>query len=203
MLQLNDLALQPDQKIIRADEYQAYLDGEAIIQRAKDQAAEIVTDAQGEYERQKLQGYQDGLTEGKLEMAEKMVDSVGRTVDYFAGLEKRIVELVVKATRKIIGDLDDETRVVNVVRNALSMTRTEAKVAVRINPGDAEIVQQKLDDITRPYPGIHFLEVVPDSRLEPGACILETDMGVVDATINVQLQAIEQSLSRSMGTVSD
>ena len=59
-----------------------------------------MADARTEYERQKQQGYEDGLTEGKLEMAEKMVDSVGRTVDYFAGLEKRIVELVVKATKK-------------------------------------------------------------------------------------------------------
>ena len=39
---------------------------------------------------------------------------------------------------------------------------------------------------------------IADSRLSDGGCILETDVGVVDASIDVQLQAIENSLSKSL-----
>lgn len=46
------------------------------------------------------------------------------------------------------------------------------------------------------------VEVAADPRLNPGDCILETEIGVVDASLETQLQAIEQALQRRIKTVS-
>jgi len=203
MLQLSNDLLRPDRKIIPAGDYQAYLDAQGLIARAKLQAEHIVSDAQTEFENQKQLGHQEGLMQGRLEIAEEMVDSVSKTVDYFSGLEKHIVDIVTKAVRKVIGDLDDRDCVVRVVRNALAVARNEAKVTVRVCSDQREAVQSRLDEIMRPYPGIHFIDVVADSRLQSGGCILETEIGVVDASVDVQLKAIEQSLSKPIGNAAD
>ena len=198
MLQLNEKSLAPAGKIIPAEEYEAYLDAQGIIAEAKKQAEQIIADAQQEYENQKQQGFEDGLTEGRMEMAEKMVDSVAKSVDYFSDLEGRMVELVVKALKKIVGEMDARERIVAIVRHALAVARNQAKITIRACPGEVEVLQEKLADIMRPYPAINFIDIVPDSRLSEGGCILETDIGVVDASVDVQLAAIEKSLAKSL-----
>lgn len=196
---LDKLELQPATKIIRSAEFQTLLDAEAIIAAAEAEAERIRAAAREEYESEKQRGYADGLVEGRMEMAEKMIDSVGRAVDYFSGLEHRVVDLVLKALRKILGELDARDRVVNVVRTALAVAKNQSHVTLRVTPADAEIARERLAEITKPYPEIHFLEVVPDSRLAPAACILETELGVIDASLELQLAAIEKSLARSLG----
>ncbi len=198
MLQLNDLTITPESKIVPAEEYQAYVDAQGIIAAARQQAEQIIADAQQEFAAQKKQGYEDGLTEGRMEMAEKMVDSVASSVDYFSELEGQIVDLVVKALKKIIGEMGDRERIVSIVKHALAVARNQSKVTVRACPADVEAIQEQLDEIMRPYPAVSFIDVVSDSRLSPGGCILETDVGVVDASIDVQLQAIEKSLAKSL-----
>jgi type III secretion protein L len=199
LTRLDNLNMQPEGKIIRAEELRTLLDAEAIIAAAEAERKRIIEEAQAEYERQKQLGYEDGLNEGKLEMAMKMVDSVGYAVDYFGNLENKVVELVLKALRKILGDLDARERVVHVVRTAIGVARNQPNVTLRVCPADAEIARERLNEITGPYPGIHFLEVVPDPRLSATACILETEMGVIDASLDMQLAAIEKSLLKSLG----
>jgi type III secretion protein L len=199
LTRLDNLDMQPSGKIVRADELQTLLDADAIIGAAQAEAERIVAESREEYERQKKLGYEDGLNEGKLEMAMKMVDSVGYAVDYFSNLENKVVELVLKALKKILGDLDARERVVHVVRTAIGVARNQPNVTLRVSPADAEIARERLNEITGPYPGIHFLEIVPDARLSATACILETEMGVIDASLDMQLAAIEKSLQKSVG----
>ncbi len=198
MLQLNNLDLIPDQKIVRAEEYQAYVDAQGIIATAQQQAAKIIVDAKEEYENQKKLGFEDGLMEGRMEMAEKMVDSVIKSVDFFSSLEEQVVDLVVKSLKKIVGEINADDRIISIVRNALAVARTQSKVIVRVCPTEVETVQERLAEIMKPYPAITFIDVVSDSRLATGGCILETDIGVVDASIDVQVLSIERSLSKSL-----
>ena len=198
MLQLDSQHLLPDRKVIPAEEYQTFLDGEGIIAAAKAEAAKILEQAKADHEAQKIEGYEQGLLEGRMEMAERMVDSVANAVDYFGSLESRIVDIVMKALRKILGDMDQRDRIVQLVQHALSVARNQAKVTLRVSKSDLETVQSRLNEIMRPYPAIQFIDVLADVRLESGGCIMETDMGVVDASIDIQLNAIEASLKKSM-----
>ncbi len=200
MLQLNDFpaGFQPDQKIVKAGEYQAYVDAKAIIARAKAEARRIKREAKQEYQNQKQQGYQDGLIEGQMQMSEKMIDAVSKTVEYFSGLEEKVVEIVLKALKKILGEMDDREVVVKVVRNALAVARNQATITLRVCPEQSSHVRARLNEILGQDPAIAVPEVVPDSRLEQGGCILETELGVIDASVDVQLEAIRKSLVRSI-----
>jgi type III secretion protein L len=60
-----------------------------------------------------------------------------------------------------------------------------------------EIVKGKLNEIMSDLPEIRFIDVVPDNRLNDDDCILETEIGVVDARIDVQIEAIRKALMKS------
>ncbi|MEM7475299.1 MAG: HrpE/YscL family type III secretion apparatus protein [Planctomycetota bacterium] len=185
--------------VIRAEDYQAFLQAKAILESARAEADSILEAAKRDALQLKEEGYQEGLAAAQSEMAEHVVASVSRSVEYLGVMESRIIQVVIKALRKIIGEIDDEELVLRVVNRALSVARDQAKIKLRVCPAETELVQSKVDELCRQYPVVRFLDVVCDSKLTPGSCILESEMGVVDASVEVQIAAVEKSLTNSIG----
>lgn len=200
MLQLKEIPaeLLAGRKVLKADEYRAFVDAKSIVSQAEAEAICIVNAAKQEYESQKQQGYQDGLAEGRIQTAEQMVSTVGKTVEYFSGIEEKVADIVENALKKILGEMEDRSVVLKVVRNALAVVRNQSTVTLRVCPDEATHVEAHLSDLLGQYAGISFLEITPDPRLQKGGCILETEIGVVDASVDVQLEAICEALRRSI-----
>ena len=133
--------------------------------------------------------------EGRMEQAEKMMETALQAVEYIEGLEDTLVRVVSLAVRKIIGELDDTECMVRVVRNALAVVRSQQKVLIRVAPVDEPGVREALAAMLASSPdGASLLDVTADPRMKHGDCILECELGVVDASLETQLKAIENAL---------
>lgn len=185
-----------DKKIIKASDYVEYVNAQDLLIKAKVEAEHIIKEAKAAYEQEQQRGYEDGLIEGKLSISEQMMENVAKTVDYFASIEDKIVETVIIALKKIIGEMNEKELIVGIVKNALALVRMQKQVTLRVCPTQKEMIQAELSNIIAEFPGISFLDVVSDIRLKEGGCILETDIGVVDASIDTQLDAIKRALSK-------
>ena len=185
-------------KILKAGEYQDYLAAEKVMEKARAEAERILKEAKGEYESEKEKGYRAGLTEGKINISQQMMDTVNRTVDYLASVEEKVIDIVMTALRKIIGEMDDRELIRKVVSNALSVVRDQKEVTLRVSPKEVETVKKDLNTIIADFPAIGFIDVVGDQRMNPGGCILETEIGDVDASVDVQLEAIKRSLTEKL-----
>lgn len=197
-LKSDGLNLAPGQKVIKAADYLHYLNAEDIVEQARQQARQIKQAAHAAYEEEKQRGYQDGMLEGKMQMSQQMMDTVSRTVEYFANIEEQVVRTVMLALRKLIGEMDSKDLVVRVVKQALSVVRNQKQVTLRVAPSHVEHVNQEIHRIMAGFPGISFIDVVGDARLDDEGCLLESEIGVVDASIVAQLSAIERSLLNSL-----
>ena len=195
MFRLNEGSVRPaaGTKIIKAEEYGLFLKADALLDAAEKKAAETQKKAEEAYERKREEGYRDGLEEGKLEHAEKMMETILSSVEFIEGIEDTLVSVVNQAIRKIIGDMDDKERIVRIVRNALNSVRGQQNVTVRVAPADEEIVAQALSALTAGSSGSAFLTIVADARLPRNSCILESELGVVDASLETQLKALENA----------
>lgn len=191
-------AVPPERKILRAAEYADLTEAGAILSRARAEAREILKKAGEAYEAEKARGYEEGLTEGKMEMAMTMLDSLTAGVDYLAGIEATVVELVMSALSKIIDGFSDEERVIGMVRKALSYARSQKRVLLRVCPEEGEIVTARLAELQVLYPGIGIIDVSPDPRLGKGDCILESDMGLINASLSTQLEGIRRAFDRRL-----
>lgn len=195
MFRLNEGSVRPaaGTKIIKAEEYGLFLKADALLDAAEKKAAETQKKAEEAYERKREEGYRDGLEEGKLEHAEKMMETILSSVEFIEGIEDTLVSVVNQAIRKIIGDMDDKERIVRIVRNALNSVRGQQNVTVRVAPADEEVVAQALSAMTAGSSGSAFLTIVADARLPRNSCILESELGVVDASLETQLKALENA----------
>ena len=115
--------------------------------------------------------------------------------DYINSLRGEIVTLVEKAVQKVLGELDKKELITGIVHNALKMIKSERQATLKVSPKDSQAVREKLDEILQGRM-VDDLEVVPDSRLKPGTCVLETVMGVIDASLDVQMEAIMGAIKK-------
>jgi len=187
-------------KVVPAAAVGMFREAEQIIADARRQAEAIVASATKAYEDECKRGYDDGRKEALLEQAERMIEHVGRTVDYFSRIETRMVELVMGAVKKIVADFDDSERVLIVVRNALSVVRNQKQMTLRLHPAQVDTVRARINELLAMYPGVGYLDLLPDGRVEKDSCILESEIGLVEASIQGQLEAIQSAFSRILGS---
>lgn len=190
----------PTAKIVRADDLDTLAQAEAFLEHARTQADSIVAGAQAAFDAECKRGYADGREQALMEQTEKMIEAVGRTVDYFASVENDMVRLVMDAVQKIVDDFDDEEKVMMAVRNALAVVRNQKQMTLRLNPAEVDVVRDKINDLLAAYPGVGYLDILADARLEKGACILESEIGMVEASLNGQLKALTKAFERTLGS---
>lgn len=194
LLQLNELdrpVVSPGTKVLKREDYAQLIAATEIIEAAKRRAAEIEKRAQESYAERYDAGYADGLEAGKLENMEKVMETVLASVEFIENIESTVVSVVMESVRKVIGELDREDRVRAIVSTALSNVRGQQKVTIRVAPVDEPVITKALAAETAGS----FVRVVADARLQPESCILESDLGVVDASLATQLKALEKAFA--------
>ena len=190
----------PGSRVVRAADIAAWSEAEGLIAAARVQADAIVAGAQAAFEEERQRGYADGMAEAQMEQAEKMIETVSRTVDYFSKVETDMVALVMSAVRKIIDGYDDADRVLIVVKNALSVVRNQKQMTLRLHPQQVDTVRARVNDLLAAYPGVGYLDIVPDGRLGKEACILESEIGLVEASIDGQIAALQGAFQKVLGS---
>lgn len=194
------VALEPGVRVLKADDYRLAIAAENLLVEAEKRAEEIRAQAEIDAEECRRRGYEEGLEAGKLEVAAQMFESVNASLEQLARMESSLVDVVLRSVRTILGSFDKVELAEQIVGHALRLVRDEKRVLLRVNPGDAEMVESRLDEITRRYPGIGRIDVAADQTLQPGGCVMETDIGVIDATLERQLQIIEDTFRRHLET---
>lgn len=174
----------------------ANVERDKILEKAKQEADKILSDAKEVYESEKKRGYTDGVASGRTEMADQLMALATKNADSLSRLEKDVTDVVVRAVKKIIGDIDKTELITDVVKNSLKLIKSQKQAVLKVAPSEASFLREKVDELIKDTPNLEFLDIISDAHLSPGACILETDLGVIDASVDVQIAAIEKSIGR-------
>jgi type III secretion protein L len=194
------LGLAPGTRVVRAADLAAWVDAGQLIAQAQGQANAIVEEAHAAYKAECARGFESGQEDARLEQAEQMMENISQTIDYFANIETRMVDLVMQAVRKIMDDFDDRERVLITVKNVLSVVRNQKQMTLRLHPQQVDGVKERINDLLSAYPGVGYIDIVADNRLKLGGCILESEIGLVEASMEGQLAALQSAFSKILGS---
>ncbi|MCF8161243.1 MAG: HrpE/YscL family type III secretion apparatus protein [Polaromonas sp.] len=194
------LGLAPGTRVLRAADLAAWVDAQALMAQAQLQADAIVASAQADYQAECARGFETGQEDARMEQVEQMMENIAQTIDYFAKVETSMVDLVMKAVRKIIDDFDDGERVLMTVKNVLSVVRNQKQMTLRLHPQQVDGVKERVNDLLAAYPGVGYIDILADNRLKLGACILESEIGLVEASMEGQLAALQSAFSKILGS---
>ena len=192
-----DFVLATDRRLVKATEVATVRSAEEIIAAAEADAARIREEAKVAFEEEKKRGYEKGLADGKMEIAMQKLDLLDSSVAFMEGVEQKMADVVIKALKSFVVEVGDREMVVNIVRKTLNaVIRTQRHVTLKVAPEMVGVVKERVAAFRQDYPTVETFDVIEDSRLKGSACILETEAGVADASVETQLAAIEKSLQR-------
>ena len=199
LIETPDYKLAADRRLVKASEVATVRTADEIIAAAEADAARIREEAKVAFEEEKKRGYEKGLADGKMEIAMQKLDLVDSSVKFMESVEGKMADIVMKALKSCVVEIGDSEMVVQIVRKTMkAVIRTQRQVTVKVAPEMVASVKARVDALRAEYPTIETLDVVEDSRLKGPACILETEAGVADASVDTQLAAIEKSIVRHL-----
>ena len=177
--------------VMPAEVFDARREAERILSEARTQAARIVAEAEtqraGIGEDARREGRERGLAEAAALLARAAAVRDGA----LAGAEQELGALAMGIARRIIGEelATAPERIVPIVREVLARARRARDVVVMVHPDDAAT----LSALPRDALGVAF-DLEEDPSLHRGGCVVRTELGRLDASIEVQLEALARAL---------
>lgn len=199
LLKNKSFEVETDASRVSSDEVGTIARAEEIIAAAEKEASRIVDEAKAAFEAERQRGYAKGVAEGKSEILMQKLDLLDESVRYMESVEGKMAEIVMKALKKCVAEIGDKELVVQIVRKSMqAIVRNQRQITVKVAPEMTETVKARLKEILADFPSLAFAEVVEDANLSGAACVVETEAGLVEASVDGQLAAIEKSIRKNM-----
>lgn len=163
---------------------------------AADREAEEKKRLQALQEEARKLGYEAGLEQGRRAMEQERMrlrqlsESLGMALDSLDfRLADQVLNLALDVARQVIaGELASRPeRILDVVKLALQQIAESTREArLLLNPEDALIVRPILNDLLDKS----RLRIVEDGRIVRGGCLIETQQGDLDATLQARWRQV-------------
>ncbi len=180
--------------VIHQEEMAVCREAVTLLEQARKQSAEIIASSQQEFERQKKLGMEQGLQEGRDAANAHHLKTVLASLDYYEQSRTQLVKLVTSCLRRLIMDLPPEEQIYQLVGAALDSFKQQTRLVLQISPKDQEVVEHAIAKLQPRMPAGSTIEVRMHEELNPGSCVLESPLGLVDASLESQLAILENSL---------
>jgi flagellar assembly protein FliH len=174
---------------------------------AEDTGPPPIEISEEELNRKLSDSFNAGLKDGK-ELAERGLVNVFRALrsssesihdlrdKIFRESEDELINLVMLVARKvIIREIEqDRSILAGVVQNALAGLSAREEITVRINPDDYLLVTSGRDELLQKELLNERLLLKPDPSVGVGFCLVDTEMGTIDASLDGQMEQIYRTL---------
>ncbi len=197
IIRQGNLQIETTGRLVKRAEAQSIEDAMDVLSAAQKEAEDIRQKAKEEFEAQRKLGYEKGLEDGKEEIAIQKLEQVEKSIDYLGSMENKIVEIVLTALKKCVAEIGDRELMVQVVQKAMqAVVRNQQQIALKVSPEMLPTVKERLNEILSKFPGVNYINLMDDSHLKGVSCVIETDAGNVEASLDNQLAAIEKTLRK-------
>ena len=164
----------------------------------------LVSRAQEESENIKKAAFEEGYRKG-LEKAESDIDMFRTEFSRFMSAKKDVFEYIAPDILEISVDIaktiikkemeTDPQVILNTIVDVLrNISKSEPKITIKVKPQDIQFIKDTLPNITYQYGIEAKINILADPSIEEGGCVFETNNGIVDASIDTQLEIIKKAL---------
>jgi len=194
------------------------VDTEAIIAEAQAHADQIIADANAQAEeilnaaqlnadamknlaRQdgEKEGYNEGTQRAAMELQEsqrQMQEEIERIQNEFKArqieIEHEMVEMCLPVFEKVFAaELSGRKEVIyHLLDNCIMKIERTGQMQIKVNDANAEYIKGKKEEIQSKVGTEVILDIIADPLLNESQCIIETDGGIFDCSIDTELEGL-------------
>lgn len=195
LFNLDNIDFKQRQERRRGDRRRGFRRGDDrnLISRAREEADSIREAASKE-------GYQQGLqqaSEDLKQMKDTLSAFLASPQEVFEYIAPEILEISVDIAQKIIKtEITQNPQVVldKIVEILKTLSKEEPKVTIRVNPMQVSLTKQAVPQLLEAGGLETKVVVLPDEAVMEGGCVINTNNGVIDATIESQIAIVKEAL---------
>lgn len=171
-----------------------------------EERAELARQTDEERTRAREEGHREGITAAEAETAEKLqaigdhLQQLSNLVDGVESdyreslneLSRQAVELCLAVGEKLALKTlrDDGDTLAGLFGAAIDRAASASKLRLRLNPEDEALLADEWETITGDRDGNLELELVSDTNISRGGCVIEAGGGRVDATVEHRVDSV-------------
>ena len=196
---LNLSSLAGEKAVLKGDVVQALSAAERIVEEARQRAREIVEKAQAEQAAIREQSNREGYEEGLRQLNDIIADAKRKYGKILEGAEAELLKLSLKIAERIVGKaLDlDRSILLDIIHKAIQSLKYQKEIRIRIHPDDVAYLKEQKMQLYAMLGESKEIEVVEDLLVARGGCIIDTEIGTIDARLETQLKVMERKLIKS------
>ncbi len=174
----------------------AYAKRDKIVNTAEEDAKRV-------HQRARSEGYQEGLLEAASQIESQIKEMTGSLNDIRRiqqqntdALSRDIIELSLSAAEKILHKRieEDEEEMRELAHAAILSVKEKKQINLQISNqmiGLIDKLDKELEPVRERYQSIIKVKAVP---MEKGTCRVETEDGIIDASVFVQLENLREQI---------
>lgn len=189
-------------KVLRQDDLKNAAEASALVREAQAEAArvkakarDILARVEEEAAKAREAGFAEGRDAGLASVTELLAQAHHHKDQMIRGFEKDVIRLVYDIAEKIIGrDLEErEGAVVDLICKALQVA-TGHNIIILVNPEDLDQVKKRQAQVVQSLDASRSIQIRASEKVAPRGCLIETEIGTIDAQLATQLEAIKRAL---------
>lgn len=181
--------------IVKRADFAALVEAKEIVAAAARHNEELKAKMQEQVAAARAAGYEAGMQQARADFSATVVETVAQMETAFSRLEMRIVNTVMGALQQILGRLEQRAVMEQLVRRVLNEARDRKQLRLRVSASQYDAVNEWLGAVIKDFPDIEFIDVLKDPHAAAGTCVLESEFGAIDASLDVQLAAVRRGLT--------
>lgn len=191
--QASDILEEAKKKAIEIQE-KAKNDASIILENAKQQSNDILEDS-------RQAGYEKGISEAKeqinnemnkmkqenLEKEQELRENYRKKMESMeTDLVDAILEVFVEVTQVL--SIDKRDMILTLVNSVLSGNEVSNNYLIKVSREDAAFLRENKDRINGSVNKDINIEIVEDFSMKRNECLIDTDLGIYDCSLDIQLE---------------
>jgi len=187
-----DVVKTSSKKILKAKEFSELLTIQELLKKAEQDVVQLKEDAQAECKRLEQEAEEAGFQEGLVKFNQQLIYLDQKVKEMQHEMQKMILPLALKAAKKIVGEqlaLSPET-IIDIVMQALKPVRQSHEVKIYVCKEDQQLLESHKNKIKALFDQLRIFSIEEKEGLSQGSCIIETEGGIINATLENQWRAL-------------
>lgn len=183
----------PNSKIIPGSEISSLQSAMEIIEKVKRDAEVYKEQVILETEILKEEAMREGFEEGFTQWTDKIARLEEEFSRVYKELEKKIIPLALRTARKIVSkeiELSPST-IVNIVSSDLKGVSQHKNITIFVNKKDLDWLESARPQLKKILEGAESLVIRERTDVEQGGCVIETEVGIINANIENKWKILE------------
>jgi type III secretion protein L len=171
---------------------------EAIVAEAEREARELRDGMAAQVDAAVKAGFDEGRKRNAVEWHELQAKQALNKAQALRLMHEKLAGIVTSAVERIVHTEQRDALYQRALRNVQTLTRGATQLTLRVGAADLDAATNGIAQAREHAPDGIRLDVVIDANLKPGSCIFESELGILDASLETQLDALRGAMRRAV-----